>query len=572
MATSTIKMSTTNKDVVLHHLQNKTESTNTKPLILSSSLSSCYSSSSSASSTSSSLSSVKMKTQKVNKPDEQYTKTYQSYQFSLPADNQSNRKIPFRPINTANLLKLNAESDDQTATLLALNKLERNYSYIEAMKEDSIQLQESFFLNKPLNVTQQPMHLQQQQQAVNTAIVSGGKLLIKNTKNTKIKKTETINEDDTNLTTKIKTIKTKQSNQKQQHMSPINNSNHCNQINENNNHNSIIKTPKQSQSPLYSSSSTSTCSSTSSNYARNTETNIKTSTIKTLSTNETANNSNLSKSKSQSSILNLFKNTFSPFSIRKWRSKSRDKLAHETISIAPDHSPIQTNPTPTEQLEKKYLKNQPTPNSIKLRVKEKPQQQQIKIEPDLNKITPIANDETSSANATPTSIRHILNNSTSSPQTERQLSYLKLACYLNGYDSFSPKLKEKSNDSFSNDLNLSNSSKLTSNNSLDQSSTDLNRDIYIGMKSFETLNNSERFYDLKKKSVSSTVSLQLKPIVNINDAQLVANKLDDVIANEQIVNEPKLELEKSKKNIEIECNQLQITTNELIKLVQVKLI
>ena len=72
--------------------------------------------------------------------------------------------------------------------------------------------------------------------------------------------------------------------------------------------------------------------------------------------------------------------------------------------------------------------------------------------------------------------------------------------------------------------------------------------------------------------MSSTVSLQLKPIVNINDTQLVANKLDDVIANEQIVNEPKLELEKSNKNIEIECNQLQITTNELIKLVQVKLI
>jgi hypothetical protein len=50
-------------------------------------------------------------------------------------------------------------------------------------------------------------------------------------------------------------------------------------------------------------------------------------TTPTLDATAAGNNgSNLAKSRSQSSLINLFKNTFSPFQIRKWRSKSRDKI------------------------------------------------------------------------------------------------------------------------------------------------------------------------------------------------------------------------------------------------------
>lgn len=129
------------------------------------------------------------------------------------------------------------------------------------------------------------------------------------------------------------------------------------------------------------------------------------------------NTSNLSKSASQSSILTIFKNTFSPFAIRKWRSKSRDKIIqkpelstfdangvnptlpaaarptspelpstkkHSHTSIRNSHMeqkykhkapPLPVNPPfeLAQQLDlaniNKFQKNQLTPNQIKLRPK-----------------------------------------------------------------------------------------------------------------------------------------------------------------------------------------------------------
>lgn len=67
-----------------------------------------------------------------------------------------------------------------------------------------------------------------------------------------------------------------------------------------------------------------------------------------------------------------------------------------------------------------------------------------------------------------------------SPSSERQLSYLKLACLVNGYDSFDAKsgeaLKEVQEDDLSGDIRLKSSS--------------------------DMLNSCGRFYDLKKKEPS----------------------------------------------------------------------
>ena len=63
-----------------------------------------------------------------------------------------------------------------------------------------------------------------------------------------------------------------------------------------------------------------------------------------------------------------------------------------------------------------------------------------------------------------------------------------------------PSDTNSANNSFSNELNLSSSSKLTSNNSLNNDP--ISQDIYVGMKSFDILNTSERFYDLKKRTTN----------------------------------------------------------------------
>ena len=136
-------------------------------------------------------------------------------------------------------------------------------------------------------------------------------------------------------------------------------------------------------------------------------------------TNNKHNLTNLSKSASQSSILTIFKNTFSPFAIRKWRSKSRDKIIQKTElttfdvcdhnnkpqvkqrPISPDmlnhqqphrqHNSIKNShnnlkqqlvnsqapplpmndPVVTQDSNKKFQKNQLTPNQIKLRTANK---------------------------------------------------------------------------------------------------------------------------------------------------------------------------------------------------------
>jgi len=714
---------------------NNNGNNNNKPLALSSSLSSCYSSSSSTSSSiSSSLASVKIKTlngkiSATNKSAGSDTsnsspvishngtnnftssKTFTSYQFSLPAETAQsasariNSKIPFRPINMSVLKQTNDDpsslmivnlNEEPAASLLSLSKLERNYSYIEAMKDESLQVSqaESFFLNgKPINAqrTNEPV------QPTNPAVITtAGKLLVKSkikANKNKEKSFDIVNNNNNNNTldeimkngdeshlTNNNTFLRKSHKTKQAQQQNNSHSNYANtNIEESNSQHAI----KQSTSPLYSSSSTSTCSSTSSNHAKTTTPspipsstlnnnnkptekttcNIKTTSPQSPSSNNSsAANSNLSKSRSQSSILSLFKNTFSPFSIRKWRSKSRDKLAQQENCASPSQIAANTNNSPsassasnnTNNKDKIYMKNQQTTNSIKLRVKPTSNTQKCFIENSItsgvqsnttgftstsnnastnasvtstnlnhnrvvldlvNNSNNTSNQDTNrliintmpetkpseqivfqsvSASATPTtSYRHMISqtsSSQSSPQTERQLSYLKLACFVNGYDSFTskPKLDTNSaNNSFSNELNLSSSSKLTSNNSLNNEI--ISQDTYVGMKSFDTLNASERFYDLKKrttnlikvtsqsppnisvKSSPTNVQIDIK-LETIEDSQILPVKFDDSISATVAVDQVKQDQEKE---LEKECPQsIHITepakSHQLARVIQVR--
>lgn len=103
-----------------------------------------------------------------------------------------------------------------------------------------------------------------------------------------------------------------------------------------------LSIPSTSSSPSTSSPSSTTSSTLSQkqrniNVAETLPKNVNISSpvsSKKNSTNSRNNNtSNLSKSASQSSILTIFKNTFSPFAIRKWRSKSRDKIIRKNTEL-----------------------------------------------------------------------------------------------------------------------------------------------------------------------------------------------------------------------------------------------
>ena len=87
-----------------------------------------------------------------------------------------------------------------------------------------------------------------------------------------------------------------------------------------NNNLNIVTTPNESKKTVITLPIKSTSPSSNSSTSSNESTNKQDSLNKLYS--------NLSKSKSQSNIINLFKTTFSPFTIRRWRSKSRDKICN----------------------------------------------------------------------------------------------------------------------------------------------------------------------------------------------------------------------------------------------------
>ncbi|RNA03761.1 hypothetical protein BpHYR1_022554 [Brachionus plicatilis] len=116
----------------------------------------------------------------------------------------------------------------------------------------------------------------------------------------------------------------------------------------------------------------------------------------------------MAKSRSQSSIFHLFRSTFSPFQMRKWRSKSRDKLlasASPSEALTSAHSDVsqtaQTNHCAPPQPDNNYSYT----SSL-------------------------------SSSSSDSSYRHKSSPRLSPNASARQLSYLKLTCLLNGYDKY----------------------------------------------------------------------------------------------------------------------------------------
>jgi hypothetical protein len=353
------------------------------------------------------------------------------------------------------------------------------------------------------------------------------------------------------------------------------------------------------------------------------------------------NNSNccsppLTKSQSQSSIYSLFKNTFSPFSIRRWRSKSRDKLlnstsitggSHQSQSQVQNQNSKKSTTTTTENCcrssKKKskiatvidnrklqqnnnnstvnnnglFIKNNnnnhhqifntcvkppptPTPNSVIMNHQRKndndknnPQfpinhsnttslidqidyaiskisnnsastplnkdnnnysingahsiksftSTSLKVTQNQSQIQIVTRNESiDNNNITKSNQQQVLINQSKSPQTEKQKANLKLFCYLNGYDmkkgssslaaspsetSSSPSSSLSSSSSSSSPLSTTNgkeiNKKITPNTYLDQ------------LQSVESLNLSQRYYDLKFNSKHDISQQQLqKPLSN----------------------------------------------------------
>lgn len=290
---------------------------------------------------------------------------------------------------------------------------------------------------------------------------------------------------------------------------------------------------------------------------------------------------NLSKSASQSSILSIFKNTFSPFAIRKWRSKSRDKLITKpelsTFDVVDNSSKPPLNPrvispdtnrktinthqsmknsyymnsanVPDHTNEGIYQKNQLTPNQIKLRNKINKKtvldetvnsnhgfintttisiNNPIKIESETTVLTPESpkSFQTTATNKSKTDssvcsslsssnssfvlpyqqpkssqpaanslnqINMFLNNlspNLSRHEPRQKSERINLTCLLNGYGS------KKDEDDQIQQFSSKSTNNITYVN--DINSTVLsNRDSMN--KSADILNNSGRFYDLKKK-------------------------------------------------------------------------
>ena len=144
--------------------------------------------------------------------------------------------------------------------------------------------------------------------------------------------------------------------------------------------------------------------------------------------------STLAKSRSQSSIFHLFRNTFSPFQIRKWRSKSRDKLLYNSSLNRSSHhgnsinDELKLNFTTQTNEANKSSCNQ-NEFVLPFRCSQTGERRQTKEEANNYSYTSSVSSNSSDSSAC---------NKTSpklSPNTSaRQLSYLKLACLLNGYD------------------------------------------------------------------------------------------------------------------------------------------
>ena len=254
------------------------------------------------------------------------------------------------------------------------------------------------------------------------------------------------------------------------------------------------------------------------------------------------NKSNLSKSASQSSILSIFKSTFSPFAIRKWRSKSRDKLLIKSEQLAyeaegmyvtpPPPPPSATvsqqasliklsisksrdecdNPQQVTNTNSKYQKNQQTANTIKLR-----QGKQVKKPVDDEPPPPpppppaplkqtLDSSVSSSLASSPSSLDQrprIQTSFSTSPRsdcnTPRNTSErIKLTCLLNGYVSSGTPVVDTNSQLISPSKTLAGHAKSPA--AVDKQVEFVEANEVIMKKSSEMLDNSERFYNLKKKA------------------------------------------------------------------------
>jgi trimeric autotransporter adhesin len=453
-------------------------------------------------------------------------------------------------------------------------KLERNYSYIEAMKDDKFSEQVGSILNH------------------NNSHFKSNALCMLHNNITQLKSLKTVSADANELNgtvqlvtnqkieATIKTIENNQTNMKRKRQINITVNESSLPIFTNSSNSSCIASSKSNSTSSSSSSSASTSSSSAthsassnssasssskaSNYLTANGTNSKKS-IKNgepgLNTNlsnncdsliknqkengdpSSSSNSlsnglanNLSKSQSQSSLLNIFKSTFSPFAIRRWRSKSRDKISSissnshsntnkqhldlieknnknvrqnflqtlnkefdlngHDIEIDANLTPQHKTPINTTKLKKKSKKSvrlqENEPNKLESTSTKPLASSSLQVEVSYTRTNNLSNDvlpqEASQKNfddqksnsgtatigstpkvifssnstnicndaaneqqrkhiATPSALSSHQNQmvsqsqSTQPPNSERQLSYLKLTCLLNGYDSFDSNIK-----------------------------------------------------------------------------------------------------------------------------------
>lgn len=142
--------------------------------------------------------------------------------------------------------------------------------------------------------------------------------------------------------------------------------------------------------------------------------------------------STLAKSRSQSSIFHLFRNTFSPFQIRKWRSKSRDKLLYNSaLSRTSQHENL------IEDESKLNITTQTNDKFVLPFESQTSQSHKPKETNNYSYTSSLSSNSSESSSCNKTSPKL-------SPHTSaRQLSYLKLACLLNGYDKNEIKNEDK---------------------------------------------------------------------------------------------------------------------------------
>lgn len=136
--------------------------------------------------------------------------------------------------------------------------------------------------------------------------------------------------------------------------------------------------------------------------------------------------STLAKSRSQSSIFHLFRNTFSPFQIRKWRSKSRDKLLYNS-SLNQASTNIANNDPKLNTTQVNNSKTSANKNEFILAFHNQSKDYQEQKDNNYSYTSSLSSNSSDSS-------YNKLSPKLSPSTNARQLSYLKLTCLLNGYD------------------------------------------------------------------------------------------------------------------------------------------